>query len=158
MRPAFIRDIDVAASTYRRRAERTRVAAIIADDSGLEIDALDGRPGIYSARYAGEGSTQNALISKVLGEMQAIPAEKRNCNFTCAMVLILPDGSEKSALGRCYGRIAFDARGTNGFGYDPIFLTQESGYQKTMSELDDETKNKLSHRRNALDGIRHELS
>lgn len=133
-------------------------AFFLADDSGLSVDALSGRPGIYSARYAGENSTSVMLIRKVLAELKDVPYEKRTARFTCAMVLIDPNAKIKQSQGNCEGLIGFEPKGDNGFGYDPIFLPEDFQYRKTMSELTDDEKNSISHRRRALDGIRKLLN
>jgi XTP/dITP diphosphohydrolase len=132
-------------------------AYVLADDSGLEVDALDGQPGVLSARYAGENSTQQELIAKLLKEMQNVPEKKRNARFFCQMVLVSPDKTVFTAEGTCGGRISMQASGTNGFGYDPVFLVGEYQYQCTMADLPEEDKNKISHRRKALNGIRNIL-
>lgn len=126
---------------------------ILADDSGLEVEALDGRPGVFSARYAGENSTQQMLIDKLLEEMRNIPVQDRAARFVCHMALITPNNVKYDAKGECRGRIAEKPSGKNGFGYDPVFLVEEFNYEKTMAELPEEVKNGLSHRRKALDGI-----
>lgn len=119
----------------------------LADDSGLCIDALDGKPGIYSARYA---ETPQKRIDRVLSEMNGI--ENRNASFNCAMTLINPDGEVAFTYkGVCKGSIINEQRGINGFGYDPIFLLENS--DKTMAELSDEDKNKVSHRAIALNKV-----
>ena len=116
----------------------------LADDSGLCIDALGGKPGIYSARYA---ETPALRIARVLKEMEGI--FERNAHFTCAMTLINPQGTvEYKYQGICEGKIIEETRGTNGFGYDPIFLVK--GDSRTMAELSEEEKNKVSHRSVAL--------
>ena len=116
----------------------------LADDSGLCIDALGGKPGIYSARYA---ETPQKRIERVLKEMDGV--ENRKAHFSCCMTLINPEGKvEFSYTGRCDGSIAYRAVGNNGFGYDPIFLVENSG--KTMAELSDSEKNHVSHRFRAL--------
>ena len=116
----------------------------LADDSGLCIDALDGKPGIYSARYA---ETPLKRIERVLGEMKDI--QNRNAHFACCMTLINPEGKvEYSYTGICEGEITQEARGKNGFGYDPIFLVKNTN--NTMAELDDDEKNHVSHRFRAL--------
>ena len=120
---------------------------VLADDSGLCIDALDGKPGIYSARYA---ETPALRIERVLREMDGI--ENRNAHFSCAMTLINPKGEvEFKFEGVCRGKIIDSAKGTNGFGYDPIFLPD--GYKQTIAELTEEEKNKISHRGNALRAV-----
>ncbi len=123
---------------------------ILADDSGLEIDVLNGRPGIYSARYAGANSSQIALINKVLSEMKDIPFENRGAQFTCSMVVVTPEGNTHSTTGICRGKIHFHPNGNNGFGYDPIFLPSEYHCKKSMAELSDTEKNRISHRFHAL--------
>ena len=117
---------------------------VLADDSGLCIDALGGKPGIYSARYA---ETPALRIERVLKEMKGI--KDRNAHFTCAMTLINPDGNiEFKYQGICEGSIITEAKGTNGFGYDPIFLVKND--TRTMAELSEEEKNQISHRSVAL--------
>jgi XTP/dITP diphosphohydrolase len=127
---------------------------VLADDSGLEVEALGGKPGIFSARYAGPGSTQEMLINKLLAEMAAFSNGLRNARFYCSVALISPDGDVKTSGGFCEGRISTQVKGNNGFGYDPVFLVKESNYEKTMAELTDDEKNSLSHRRMALEGIK----
>ena len=118
----------------------------LADDSGLCVDALDGRPGIFSARYA---DSQQEKIEKLLAELKDIPKEKRTAHFTCAMVLTSPNGEVLHIEeGRVDGYIDFERKGENGFGYDPIFFVPK--YNKTMAELPEEVKNSISHRANAL--------
>lgn len=124
----------------------------LADDSGLCINALDGRPGIHSARYA---ETPAKRIDRVLGEMKGI--ENREAQFVCAMTLINPQGEvELACRGVCDGSISEAPRGENGFGYDPIFLIK--GTNITMAELSEEEKNKISHRSNALRKVIEHLS
>ena len=94
----------------------------VADDSGLSVDALDGRPGVYSARYAGENATDKDRYTKLLNEMKDVPEDKRSAHFTSAICCILPDGSKIEVEGRCDGKIAFEPFGDKGFGYDPVFL------------------------------------
>ncbi len=115
---------------------------VIADDSGLEIDALNGAPGIYSARYAEPGHRRE----KVLNEMINIPDEKRTANFTCCICYIDNDGNAHYFTGKVFGKIGYESRGTNGFGYDPIFMYGD----KTFAELTAEEKNSVSHRADAL--------
>ena len=118
----------------------------LADDSGLCIDALGGKPGIYSARYA---ETPALRIERVLKEMKDIPENNRKAHFTCAMTLINPKGEvEFKYQGICKGKIIDKAAGMNGFGYDPIFMPE--GYTQTIAELSEEEKNKISHRSIAL--------
>ncbi len=129
-------------------------AYILADDSGLEIEALHGRPGILSARYGGENSNFETKIMMVLSEMSEVPKKNRKARFVCSMVLLSPDGGIYHCEGYCIGRISETSRGSNGFGYDPIFLIKELGYRKTMAEIPDRLKNEISHRKKALDGIK----
>ncbi len=118
----------------------------LADDSGLEIAALDGRPGVYSARYSGEGATDRSNIEKVLSELG--DNTNRDARFVCVLALVDPNGEEIVVEGACEGEIVSVPRGEGGFGYDPIFYVPSMG--KTMAEIDPEIKNKISHRANAL--------
>ena len=122
--------------------------AVLADDSGLCVDALNGAPGIYSARFAGEGHNDEANKKKLLEEMKDVPFEKRNAHFACAMALIRGGKADIEALGRVDGKIMFTERGENGFGYDPLFLYEPTGL--SFAEMDAESKNAVSHRHNAL--------
>ncbi len=128
-------------------AEATGLATL-ADDSGLCIDALDGRPGVLSARYAGENATDEEKYLRVLEEMRNVPDDRRSARFVCALAIASPDGREKLFLGVCDGRITREPRGTGGFGYDPIFYYEEAGC--TFAEIDRESKNRVSHRGRAL--------
>jgi XTP/dITP diphosphohydrolase len=119
----------------------------LADDSGLEIDALGGQPGVRSARYAGEPMSDQRNIDRVLDELDCVPAEERDAAFVCVLTLANPDGVLASARGRCLGAIGYEPRGSNGFGYDPIFVLQDG---RTMAELDSAEKNQISHRGKAL--------
>ncbi|MFZ5352536.1 MAG: RdgB/HAM1 family non-canonical purine NTP pyrophosphatase [Bacillota bacterium] len=123
---------------------------VIADDSGLEVEALGNRPGVSSARYSGyTGEVKDAKNrEKLLFEMQNIPFDKRNARFRTVIAAVLPDGREILAEGFVYGRIGFEEKGTNGFGYDSLFIVDS--YGKTMAELPAEIKNSISHRANAL--------
>ncbi|MBI4966307.1 MAG: XTP/dITP diphosphatase [Desulfomonile tiedjei] len=120
----------------------------LADDSGLCIDALDGRPGVHSARYSGEGASDAEKCARILQELENIPEERRTARFVCAMALVTPKGEEQLFGGSCEGRITREPRGTGGFGYDPIFYFEEAGC--TFAEMDRESKNKVSHRGRAL--------
>ena len=119
---------------------------VIADDSGLEVMALGGAPGVHSARYAGEGGNDGRNLRKLLANLEGV--EDRRARFVTVVALALPDGTVKTAEGTVSGRIIHEARGTGGFGYDPAFVPD--GYDKTFAELPAETKNSLSHRANAL--------
>lgn len=127
-------------------AFRAMGKAAVADDSGLEVDALNGAPGIYSARYAGENATNEQRIAKLLDSLKDVPAEKRTARFVCSICCILPNGDIVTARGECPGKIAFEIRGQGGFGYDPVFLVGE----KTFGELNAEEKDQISHRGKAL--------
>ena len=136
-------------------SEKTGFLAI-ADDSGLEVDALKGAPGVYSARYAGEDATDEQNYLKLLDEMKDIPTEKRGAQFRCVIVAYRPDGRWVSAEGICRGRITSSPRGDKGFGYDPVFVPE--GETRTMAELTREEKNRISHRGKALGILREKIS
>ena len=130
------------------KAEYAAVAlhkTVIADDSGLCVDALGGRPGIFSARYE---SSSEKRIEKLLGELEGIPYNRRTAKFVCTIALSIPDGKSYTVRGEINGRIACKSAGENGFGYDPVFVPD--GFDKTFAELSEETKNRLSHRAMAL--------
>lgn len=121
---------------------------VLADDSGLEVEALNGRPGVYSARFAGEDASDADNISKLLQEMNETPDNQRQARFVCVMCLAMPDGSLHTTRGEVKGEILREMRGENGFGYDPLFYIRE--YEKTFAELSAEEKNAISHRGKAL--------
>lgn len=125
----------------RAYSEATGLPAL-ADDSGLCVDALGGRPGVHSARYA-EGDDK-ARYEKLLAELSGVPEEKRTAAFVCALCLVMPGGPVRVKVGRCEGRIGFEPRGTHGFGYDPVFVLNEFG--RTMAELTSDEKAVVSHR------------
>ncbi len=116
----------------------------VADDSGLMVDALDGAPGIYSARFAGEDKNDAKNTAKLLALLQDTPQEERGAQFCCAIAIVLPDGREYTTEGICRGEIAFAPAGDGGFGYDPVFLVPQWG--KTFAELTMSEKNAISHR------------
>ncbi len=124
---------------------------VLADDSGLVVDALGGRPGVHSARYAGPGSADADNNRKLLRELAGVPPENRGAAFVCAMALVVPDGREFTASGRLSGRILEQGRGGDGFGYDPLFLVEEEG--RTLAEMELAAKNRMSHRARALEEI-----
>ncbi len=124
----------------------------IADDSGLAVDALQGRPGVFSSRYAGEKATDRKRCQKLLEEMASIPEGKRQARFMCAMAVALPGGRMEVVEGECRGWITSAPRGKRGFGYDPVFFVPEFG--KTMAELAPEEKNRISHRGRALEKLK----
>ena len=130
----------------RAIAGRHRGDWCMADDSGLEVEALGGAPGVHSARYAGEPTNtpaNNALLLKNLSG-----AENRRANFTCAIALVDPEGRERTVVGKCFGRIAESPSGAEGFGYDPLFVPD--GHDKSFAELSADEKNAISHRGRAL--------
>ncbi len=123
---------------------------VIADDSGLMIDALNGKPGVHSARFAGEQKDDQANIQKVLEELKDVDETKRTARFYCALAVAFPEEDKQTVIvnGTCEGKIIDQPRGENGFGYDPIFYIEEM--KNTMAELTKEEKNKISHRARAL--------
>ncbi len=131
----------------RACAARTGMTAL-ADDSGLEIDYLDREPGIYSARYMGEDTSYHMKNQNLLERLSGVPEEERTARFVCVIAAVLPDGTEWVAEGVMEGRIDYEEKGENGFGYDPVFYVPEYGL--TGGELDAEQKNAVSHRGKAL--------
>lgn len=127
---------------------------VIADDSGLAVDALNGEPGVYSARYAGNHDDE-ANIVKVLEKLQGVPTEKRTARFYCALAIAGPDMETTTLFGTCEGFILEEKRGTNGFGYDPIFFVQ--ALNRAMAELSPEEKGSISHRGNAIRQLKEKL-
>lgn len=123
----------------------------LADDSGLEVAALDGRPGVHTARYAGVGATNAENRRKLLLEMAQVGPESRQAHFVAVIVLSSPDGKCVAVRGTCPGTIALSEKGDGGFGYDPVFMPQ--GYDQTMAEIDGATKNRISHRGRALEKL-----
>ncbi len=132
--------------------------AALADDSGLEVDALDGRPGVYSARYAGEHGNDDANNAKVLAELEGTADEQRSARFVCALAFVDDDGSVTTAHGTIEGRIAHGLSGEGGFGYDPMFLPEEFGFTKSLAEVSQAEKNAISHRGNALRALKSALN
>ena len=120
----------------------------LADDSGLEVDYLKGRPGVFSARYAGDGANDRENNRRLIRELKGIPRAKRGAVFRCVIALVAPWGDEEVVEGECRGRIGLEERGERGFGYDPIFIIPR--YGKTVAEFSIEEKNRLSHRGKAL--------
>lgn len=124
----------------------------VADDSGLVVDALDGAPGVYSARYAGVHGDDAANNAKLLEELGQVPAAERTARFMSVVALVYADGQVLTGTGACEGTVGFAGRGTNGFGYDPLFLPADTP-GKTMAELTPEEKNAISHRFHALEDL-----
>lgn len=129
---------------------------VIADDSGLIVDALNGRPGVYSARYAGEAKDDAANMDKVLSELSGVPFEERTARFFCVLAIAGPNLETRTYSGACEGKILEERRGTNGFGYDPIFFLEDR--DRTMAELSSEEKAAISHRGKALKQFEDNLS
>ncbi len=119
----------------------------LADDSGLEVDALNGEPGVRSSRYAGEAATDPDRVNFLLAKLKDVPVEKRTARFICIIAIAVPDGRIEICSGKCDGVIIYEPRGKNGFGYDPIFYFPE--LKKTMAELPMKIKNQVSHRAHA---------
>jgi XTP/dITP diphosphohydrolase len=128
----------------------------IADDSGLEVDALSGAPGVVSARFAGPEQNPAKNRAKLLEALAGVPAEKRGARFVCVLALAMPGGAEHVFEGECRGTITTEERGSSGFGYDPIFFYPE--LDKTFAELDPEAKNRVSHRARALQKLKETLA
>ncbi len=152
-------DVEETGTTFEENAllkaravmEASGMAAI-ADDSGLMVDALNGAPGVYSARYGGLDS-DSARTALLLHNLEGVPEERRTARFVSAIACVLPDGRVVTARGVCEGRILFETRGSNGFGYDPVFYVPQLG--KTFAEAGGSEKNAVSHRGNALKEFLH---
>ena len=136
-------------------ADAVQDAIVLADDSGLEIDYLNGEPGIYSARYLGEDTSYEVKNAKLIERLEGVPKEERTARFVCAIACILPDGSRFTTRGTIEGYIGWEPAGENGFGYDPIFYVDEYGC--STAQMTPEQKNAISHRGNALRALRLEL-
>lgn len=139
-----------------REISRETGLVVLAEDAGLEVEALEGRPGVYSARFAGvraQRATDQQNIEKLLRLLESV--ENRSARFVCVAVLRFPDGKELITKGELRGHIAHAPRGTRGFGYDPVFIPE--GYEKTLAELGPSVKDEISHRRRALEQLRKEL-
>uniref|UniRef100_A0A7C4EJP6 dITP/XTP pyrophosphatase n=1 Tax=Thermodesulfovibrio aggregans TaxID=86166 RepID=A0A7C4EJP6_9BACT len=136
-------------------AQKTGLPAI-ADDSGLEVDALQGRPGVKSARYAGDYATDEENVKKLLMELKNVPADRRTARFICYIALVFPDGKEYILSGFVNGRITEEPKGSYGFGYDPVF--QPEGFEKTFAEMLPDEKDSISHRKKALEQLKKLLS
>ena len=131
-------------------AARASGLLTIGDDSGLEVAALDGRPGVRSARFAGDSATDDQNVDLLLRELGEVPENRRGAEFVCVLTLANADGVLSSSTGRCTGSIGFERRGAHGFGYDPVFVLEDG---RTMAELDSVDKNEISHRGKALRAI-----
>jgi XTP/dITP diphosphohydrolase len=157
--PEIVEDADTFAGNARKKASELARATshwVVADDSGLAVDALSGAPGVLSARYAGEPCDDAANNRKLLEAMSDVPDECRGAAFCCALALASPDGAiHQEAQGICRGRLTRVVRGASGFGYDPLFLIAE--YHKTFGELSPLVKSQLSHRARAFSHLRQGL-
>jgi XTP/dITP diphosphohydrolase len=156
-------EVEEDGATFEANAiKKARSAAIftgrptLSDDSGLSVDVLSGRPGIYSARFAGEGASDADNNALLLRELAGVPASSRGAAFHCVIALCLPDGSCQTFEGSLPGAILEAPRGTGGFGYDPLFLVPE--YGQTFSELPPEIKNAISHRGRAMQLLKAALT
>lgn len=156
-------DIEEDGSTYEENAliKARAVAAavpgdiVLADDSGLEIDALNGEPGVYSARYMGEDTPYDVKNGNLIRRLEGVAEEERTARFVCAIAAVLPGGRELTTRAAIEGRIGYEEKGSGGFGYDPIFYVPE--LHKTTAELTGEEKNLVSHRGKALQLMKEEL-
>jgi len=147
----ILHDVEETGTTFYENAllKAKQYAAMsglltLSDDSGLEVDALNGEPGVYSKRYAGEDKSDADRNSYLLTKLKDVPAPKRSARFRCVIVLADADGNTATTEGTCEGAIAFGPKGTNGFGYDPIFLVE--GSETHLAELSSQDKNRISHR------------
>ena len=155
-------DVEETGATYHDNARlkaRAVAAALgepaLADDSGIEVDALGGRPGPRSARFAGEDASDERNLQELIRAVKGVPGAGRTARYRCVAVLAWPEGGEIHAEGTCEGVLEPKPRGTNGFGYDPIFVP--AGWDRTMAELTDEEKDRISHRGRALRALRAAL-
>lgn len=145
--------VDFAGNSFKKASEISRLTGeiVLADDSGLEVEALGGKPGVYSARFAGENASDEENNKKLLSLLQYVPENRRTARFKCVVTLYYSDGTYLQTEGVCPGRIGFYPAGEGGFGYDPLFILD--GYNKTMAELTMEEKNEVSHRAIALKAL-----
>ena len=158
----IILDVDESGGTFEENASLKAKAyastgdlLALADDSGLEVDALGGEPGVLSARYAGEGASDRERIEYLLSKLADVPWERRGARFRCAIAIASPNGEVTLCQGECPGIIALEPRGTAGFGYDPVFYLPR--LDKTMAQLSMEQKNEVSHRGKAARAARNIL-
>jgi XTP/dITP diphosphohydrolase len=158
-RPAGLPDVVEDEPTLEGNA-RLKAAAVaaaaglpaVADDTGLEVDALGGAPGVFAARFAGEGATYADNVAKLLHDLDGVPPEQRTARFRAVALVRWPDGREVAAEGVCPGRIAAAARGARGFGYDPVFVPDE-GDGRTFAEMSEDEKHRVSHRGRSIRGL-----
>lgn len=140
-----------------RAAHEVSGRAVLADDSGLEVDALQGEPGVRSARYAGVHGDDAANNRKLLEKLAGIPDAERTARFVCALVFVDEDGAELTARGTVEGRIGYEEKGTEGFGYDPLFLPDDFGGSRTFAEVSQSEKTAISHRGRALNDLKAQI-
>ncbi|MCI9323740.1 MAG: RdgB/HAM1 family non-canonical purine NTP pyrophosphatase [Lachnospiraceae bacterium] len=150
---ALIKSRAVAACL--KKAGRLEGTVVMADDSGLEIDYLNKEPGVFSARYMGEDTSYRIKNANLVGRLEGVEEARRTARFVCAIAAVLPDGRELTSRGVIEGRIGYEEKGSNGFGYDPIFYVPEFG--RTTAELTEEEKNRVSHRGSALRQMKQQL-
>lgn len=158
--PDVIEDQDTLVGNARLKAVAIATATgmpAIADDTGLEIDAINGEPGVFTARFAGENATYADNVAKTLRVLEGVPVEQRTARFRTVAILGYPDGSEVVAHGVVEGRIALAASGVDGFGYDPIFVPKGSG-DLTFAQMPAEAKHAISHRGRAFRALKEQLS
>jgi XTP/dITP diphosphohydrolase len=155
-------EVEETGSTFTENARLKAMAyagasdlLTLADDSGLEVDALGGEPGTRSARYAGQGASDEDRYRLLLSKLEGVPWERRTARFRCVIAVARPQGEVRIAEGTCEGVIALEPKGEHGFGYDPVFSMPEHG--QTMAELEPEVKNRISHRARAAEGARRIL-
>ena len=148
--------IENAIIKARDIAARVPDAIVMSDDSGLVVDALDGEPGIYSARYLGEDTPYSIKNANIISHLEGIPMEERTARFVCAIAAVLPDGNVLTTQETIEGYIGYEERGNGGFGYDPIFMVPEYGC--STAELSADAKNAISHRGKALKAMKLKLS
>lgn len=155
-------DVEENGDTFRENAyikakeiSKLTNLPVISDDSGLSVDALSGKPGVYTARFAGVNATDDENIDKLLFELKSVPDAKRTARFVSVVCLVLPDGACLYGEGACEGIIINERKGENGFGYDPVFYVPSFG--KTFAELTSEEKNSISHRKKSLDDLKRQL-
>lgn len=151
MENAFIKARGIAAKAKEAGIE----AIVLADDSGLVVDALNGEPGIYSARYLGEDTPYSVKNAKIIERLEGVADEDRSARFVCAIAAVCPDGTEYESEATYEGRIGYEEKGPNGFGYDPIFYLPDR--QCYSAELDPDEKNRISHRGKALEAMKEIL-
>ena len=153
---------ETGATFYENARAKARFAhgfapevSVVGEDSGLEVDALDGRPGIRSARFAGPDATDEGNVERLVGELEGVPDDERAARYVSELVLVSPQGDELRGRGTLEGRITRDPRGSEGFGYDPVFIP--AGYEQTVAELGNAWKRENSHRAQAAKALRVRL-